>query len=407
MKKSTDQNSAALAGVKVLDLSRVLAGPSATQTLGDLGADVVKVEHPHGGDDTRSWGPPFVEDDAQNNVETSYFACCNRNKRSVTLDFKNPEDLNTLKSLAQRADILVENFRPGGLAKYGLDYEHLSAINPSLIYCSITGFGQTGPYAHRPGYDFLMQGMGGLMSITGHAEDHVGGEPMKVGVAICDLFTGLNAVTAILAALQFRHRTGEGQHIDCALLDNQVAMLANQSSNWLNSGVTPRRMGNHHPSIVPYQVFTAQDGHLIINCGNDGQFQRLCTALDDPEIATDQRFVHNEARCANRGELERILNAKLKTRPVAEVITLLEAVNVPCGPINDIPSVFADDHLRSRRVEVSLKREDGVSFASVAYPPKLSKSPARYLKAPPQLGAHNAEVSRDWAINHPDKAPRS
>jgi len=397
MNSSVNQD-VALGDLKVLDLSRVLAGPSATQMLGDLGADVVKVEHPEGGDDTRKWGPPFVEDNLKNNVETAYFSCCNRNKRSVTLDFKNPHDLKMLRLMAQRADIVVENFRPGGLTRYGLDYESLSATNPRLIYCSITGFGQTGPYAHRPGYDFLMQGMGGLMSITGHAHGEEGGDPMKVGVAICDLFTGLNAVTAILSALHFRHRTGEGQYIDCALLDSQVSMLANQASNWLNSGVTPRRMGNHHPSIAPYQVFTAQDGHIIINCGNDGQFQRLCAALGDPTLALDERFVNNEVRCANRDELERALNSKLKTQTVAELIALLESVNVPCGPINDIPSVFADEHLKARQLEVSLDREDGVTFVSVGYPPKLSKSPARYHKAPPKLGAHNAEVFQDWGL---------
>lgn len=388
----------ALAGLKVLDLSRVLAGPSATQMLGDLGADIVKVERPDGGDDTRRWGPPFVKNELGGSVETAYFASCNRNKRSVTLDFKSAEDLKSLQSLARRADILVENFKPGGLARYGLDYQSLSAINPRLIYCSITGFGQTGPYAHRPGYDFLMQGMGGLMSITGHAPGVEGDEPMKVGVAICDLFTGLNAVTAILAALQFRHRTGEGQHIDCALLDSQAAMLANQASNWLNSGVTPQRMGNHHPSIVPYQVFAAQDGHVIINCGNDGQFERLCAALGDPALSSDVRFADNEARCAHRGELERIINMHLSTLRVAEAIPLFESVNVPCGPINDIPTMFDDPQVKARDVEVKLLREDGATFTSVAYPPQLSRSPARYHRAPPVLGAHNAEVFQDWGI---------
>lgn len=396
MQPSASQEGA-LTGIKVLDLSRVLAGPSATQILGDLGADVIKIENPQGGDDTRSWGPPFIKDHYNQNVESAYFSCCNRNKRSVALDFKNPEDLQTIINLAQKADILVENFKPKGLEKYQLDYKSLNALNSRLIYCSITGFGQSGPYAHRAGYDFLIQGMGGLMSITGQA-DGVGAEPMKVGVAICDLFTGMNAVTSILAALQFRHRTGQGQHIDCALLDHQVAMLANQSSNWLNCAQTPQRMGNHHPSIAPYRVFKGSDGHLIINCGNDGQFQRLCSALEMPWIAQDSRFINNEVRCINREVLDHLLSDHLQTRQISEILSLLELANVPCGPINDIPTIFNDEHLKSRQMEVSLQREDGVLFSSVAYPAKLSLSPAQYRQAPPKLGAHNEVVLREWGV---------
>ena len=389
----------ALAGVKVLDLSRILAGPSATQMLADLGADVVKIENPNGGDDTRGWGPPFIETEDGTRSEAAYFACCNRGKRSVSLDFTTEEGAQTARELAKAADILVENFKPGGLAKYGLDYASLKKINPRLIYCSITGFGHSGPYANRPGYDFLIQGMGGLMSITGQPDGTPGAEPVKVGVAICDLFTGLNSVSAILAALYYRTQTGEGQHIDCALLDCQVAMLANQSSNWLNCGITPQRMGNNHPSIVPYRVFAVADGHVIVNCGNDGQFARLCGALGKPEMAEDERFKTNEARCENRELTDQILADLLISYERQAVITLLEGVNVPCGPINDIPAIFGDPHLQHRQMEVHLNREDGTAFKGVAYPPKLSKTPARYVSPPPELGAHNDDVLKEWGVS--------
>ena len=388
----------ALAGVKVLDLSRILAGPSATQMLADLGADVVKVENPNGGDDTRGWGPPFIEDDNGVRSEAAYFACCNRNKRSVTLDFTTEEGAQSARELASKADILVENFKPGGLQKYGLDYESLKAFNPGLIYCSITGFGHSGPYANRPGYDFLIQGMGGLMSITGQPNGSPGAEPLKVGVAICDLFTGLNAVSAILAALYYRTRSGEGQHIDCALLDCQVAMLANQSSNWLNCGITPRRMGNNHPSIVPYRVFAVADGHVIINCGNDGQFSRLCGVLGVPEMAEDARFKTNEARCDNRELTDQTIADLLVSYEKQTLISLLEAVNVPCGPINNIPAVFADPHLQHRQMEVNLEREDGAIFKGVAFPAKLSKTPARYDRPPPRLGEHDQAIFKEWGL---------
>jgi crotonobetainyl-CoA:carnitine CoA-transferase CaiB-like acyl-CoA transferase len=388
----------ALAGIKVLDLSRILAGPSATQMLADLGADVVKIENPNGGDDTRGWGPPFIKTADGTRSEAAYFACCNRGKRSVSLDFTTEEGAQTARELAKVADILVENFKPGGLAKYGLDYATLKEINPHLIYCSITGFGHSGPYANRPGYDFLIQGMGGLMSITGQPDGAPGAEPVKVGVAICDLFTGLNSVSAILAALYYRTQTGEGQHIDCALLDCQVAMLANQSSNWLNCGITPQRMGNNHPSIVPYRVFAVADGHVIVNCGNDGQFSRLCGAVGKPEMAEDHRFKTNEARCENRELTDQILADILIDYERQPLITLLEGVNVPCGPINDIPAIFADPHLQHRQMEVQLSREDGSSFNGVAYPPKLSKTPARYASPPPELGAHNKEVLKEWGV---------
>ena len=388
----------ALAGVKVLDLSRILAGPSATQMMADLGADVVKVENPNGGDDTRGWGPPFIEDDNGVRSEAAYFACCNRNKRSVTLDFTTEEGAQSARELASKADILVENFKPGGLQKFGLDYESLKALNPGLIYCSITGFGHSGPYANRPGYDFLIQGMGGLMSITGQPDGSPGAEPVKVGVAICDLFTGLNAVSAILAALYYRTHSGEGQHIDCALLDCQVAMLANQSSNWLNCGIMPRRMGNNHPSIVPYRVFAVADGHVIINCGNDGQFSRLCGALNVPEMAEDARFKSNEARCDNRELTDQTIADLLVSYEKQTLISLLEAVNVPCGPINNIPAVFADPHLQHRQMEVNLEREDGAVFKGAAFPAKLSKTPARYDRPPPRLGEHEQAVFEEWGL---------
>ncbi|MDG2293506.1 MAG: CaiB/BaiF CoA-transferase family protein, partial [Methylophilaceae bacterium] len=272
-------------------------------------------------------------------------------------------------------------------------------INSSLIYCSITGFGQTGPYSHKPGYDFLIQGMGGLMSVTGQADGQAGAEPLKVGVAICDLFTGLNAVTAILAALHHRTASGIGQYIDCSLLDSQAAMLANQSSAWLNSKVLPQRMGNNHPSVVPYRVFAASDGHLIINCGNDRQFQNLCAVIEMPELSRDSRFKTNEQRCKNRTLIDDILASRLMEMKADDIIRLLESVSVPCGPINTIPDVFSDPHVKSRATQVSTMRDDGVVFSSVAYPPKLSETPARYERPPPRLGEHNEQVLRDWGIS--------
>jgi crotonobetainyl-CoA:carnitine CoA-transferase CaiB-like acyl-CoA transferase len=387
----------ALEGLRVLDLSRILAGPWATQILADLGADVVKVESPKGGDDTRIWGPPFLTDGDGHRSDAAYFACCNRNKRSVCIDFATEEGADRVRALARQADILVENFKQGGLARYGLDYETLHALNPRLIYCSVTGFGQTGPYAHRAGYDFLIQGMGGLMSFTGQPDGQPGAEPMKVGVAVSDLFTGMNAVTAILAALQYRHRTGEGQHIDCALLDCQVAMLANQASNWLNGAREPQRLGNNHPNVVPYRVFGAADGHLIIACGNDRQFAKLCTALGRPELASDARFATNEGRIAHRETVDGLISEIVATMTKAETIACLEAAGVPCGPINTVPEVFADEQVRARGLAVAMERPDGAVIHTTAYPVRLSRSPARYRSAPPVLGAHTAEVLRDWA----------
>ena len=290
----------ALAGIKVLDLSRILAGPYAAQMFADLGADVVKVENPDGGDDTRKWGPPFTKNADGSRDDAAYFSACNRNKRSVTIDFSTEDGADLVRQLAAKADILIENFKPGGLQKYGLDHASIAAFNPGIIYCSITGFGQTGPYSHRSGYDFLIQGMGGLMSITGQPDGSPGGGPVKVGVAVCDLFTGMFAANAALAALAYRSRTGIGQHIDCALLDSQISMLANQSANWLNAEICPDRMGNSHPSVVPYTVYEAKDGFVIIACGNDKQFIRLTAALGIPALADDDDFASNEARIKNR-----------------------------------------------------------------------------------------------------------
>jgi len=386
----------ALAGLRVLDLSRVLAGPWATQMLADLGADVVKVESPDGGDDTRKWGPPFMEGAEGKRSDAAYFACCNRNKRSIVLDFRKPEEVETVERLAARADILVENFKVGGLAKYGLDYESLRVGNPGLIYCSITGFGQKGPYAHRSGYDFLIQGMGGLMSVTGQPDGTPGAEPMKVGVAVADLFTGMSATTAILAAVNWRHRTGKGQHIDCALLDSQIAMLASQGSNWLNGGVTPERLGNSHPNVVPYRVFEAKDGHVIVACGNDAQFGRLSAALDRPDLAADARFATNEARIGNRAALEALLGEVIGRLDREDVIARLEAAQVACGPINTVPEVFDDPHVKARGVEVPMERADGMQVRTTAFPAKLSETPATYRRAPPELGEDTEAVLEDW-----------
>ncbi len=387
----------ALAGLKVLDLSRILAGPYATQLFADLGADVVKVENPDGGDDTRRWGPPFTSKADSSRGDAAYFSACNRNKRSITVDFATKAGADLLRDLAKTADIIVENFRPGGLQKYGLDYASIAAINPGIIYCSITGFGQTGPYSNRPGYDFLIQGMGGLMSITGQPDGSPGAGPVKVGVAVCDLFTGLFTANAALAALAYRNRTGKGQHIDCALLDSQVAMLANQSANWLNAEFCPTRMGNHHPSVVPYTVYKAADGFVIVACGNDKQFIRLTAALGVPEIGDDAAFMTNEARIKNRDRLDLVLGNAIADFDRETVITLLEKAGVSCGPINDIAEVFDDPQVQARGLRIDQRRSDNSPISSTAFPAKLSETPAHYHSAPPLLGEHNDDVLRQWA----------
>ena len=392
-----DHKPTALAGLKVLDLSRILAGPYATQLFADLGADVVKVENPDGGDDTRRWGPPFTSKADGGRGDAAYFSACNRNKRSITVDFASVAGADLLRDLAKTADIIVENFRPGGLQKYGLDYASIAAINPGIIYCSITGFGQTGPYSNRPGYDFLIQGMGGLMSITGQPDGSPGAGPVKVGVAVCDLFTGLFTANAALAALAYRNRTGKGQHIDCALLDSQVAMLANQSANWLNAEFCPTRMGNHHPSVVPYTVYKAADGFVIVACGNDKQFIRLTAALGVPEMGDDAAFMTNEARIKNRDRLDLELGNAIADFDRETVITLLEKAGVSCGPINDIAEVFDDPQVQARGLRIDQRRSDNSPISSTAFPAKLSETPARYHSAPPLLGEHNEDVLRQWA----------
>lgn len=393
MSDSATSNTGALAGVKVLDLSRVLAGPWAAQMLGDLGAEVIKIERPRTGDDTRAWGPPFVLDrEGESTGESAYYMCTNRNKRSVAVDFTQPEGQKLVQALVQQCDVLVENFKAGGLAQYGLDYETLHALNPRLVYCSITGFGQDGPYAHRAGYDFLIQGMGGLMSVSGHSDDVPGGGPMKVGVALTDILTGLYASTSILAALQARDRTGRGQHIDLALLDVGVACLANQAMNYLYSGQVPQRMGNSHPNTVPYQDFPTADGHMILAVGNDGQFTRFCHAVGAPERAADTRFMTNTARLANRVELVEWIRSITVGRSTAEWIALLEQHAVPCGPINTVKDVFADPQVQARGMRIAMEHPSAGEVPLVASPMRLSDTPVQYRTAPPQLGQHTQEV---------------
>ena len=385
-------DSMALSHLKVLDLSRILAGPWAGQLLGDYGADVIKVERPGAGDDTRGWGPPYVKDrDGQDSSDAAYFLCANRNKRSITVDFTKAEGQRIVRELAAQSDVVIENFKVGGLAAYGLDYATLRAAHPGLIYCSITGFGQTGPYAARAGYDFLIQGMGGLMSVTGRRDGEPGAGPQKVGVALTDVLTGLYATTAILAALAHRERTGLGQHIDLALLDVQVASLANQSMNYLASGEAPGRMGNAHPNVVPYQDFPTADGDFIIAVGNDGQFARLSRALGGAEWAEDPRFATNAARVANRDILIPLLSAATRTRSTAEWVATLERVGVPCGPINNLAQVFADPQVQSRQARRSMER-DGVTVDLVANPVRMSETPPSYRLAPPLLGADTRAV---------------
>jgi crotonobetainyl-CoA:carnitine CoA-transferase CaiB-like acyl-CoA transferase len=387
----------ALQGLKVLDLSRVLAGPWASQMLGDLGADVVKVERPGAGDDTRSWGPPWVKDaDGNDSRQAAYFQCANRNKRSIAVDMAAPEGQALLRELAMQADVVLENFKVGGLAAYGLDYESLQALNPRLIYCSITGFGQTGPYAPRAGYDFLIQGLGGLMSLTGRPDGEDGAGPQKVGVALVDILTGLHATVGVLAALNHRHLSGEGQHIDLALLDVQVAALANQAASYLTTGVSPRRMGNAHPTIVPYQDFPTADGDMILAIGNDGQFTRFSAAVGHPEWAQDGRFATNPARVANRAVLIPLLRQATVMKTTAEWIALLESQAVPCGPINRLAEVFADPQVQARGLHIELPHPTFGSVPGVANPIRLSASPVQYRLAPPLLDEHAQGILDDW-----------
>ena len=383
----------ALSHIRVLDLSRVLAGPWAGQVLADLGAEVIKVERPGAGDDTRGWGPPYLKDGQGNATsEAAYFLCANRNKQSVTIDFTRPEGQALVRQLAAKSDILIENFKVGGLAHYGLDYAALKDLNPRLIYCSITGFGQDGPYAARAGYDFLIQGLGGIMSITGRADGDAGAGPMKTGVALTDILTGLYAGNAMLAALAYREVSGEGQHIDLALLDVQVACLGNQAMNYLTTGIPPKRMGNAHPNIVPYQDFPSADGDMILAIGNDSQFAKFCAVAGHAEWATDARFASNAARVRHREVLIPLLRQATVMKTTAEWIAVLEGAGVPCGPINNLAQVFDDPQVRARGLRVDMPHPLAGSVPQVASPIRLSATPVEYRRPPPLLGEHTRQV---------------
>ena len=385
-----------LGHIRVLDLSRVLAGPWCSQNLADLGADIIKIERPGSGDDTRAWGPPYAKDGAgANTTEAAYYLAANRGKRSVTCDIATPEGQALVRELALHADVVLENFKVGHLKRYGLDYESLKALKPDLVYCSVTGFGQDGPYAHRAGYDFLIQGMGGFMSITGERDDLPGGGPQKAGVAIVDLMTGMYATVAVLAALTHRDRTGEGQHIDMALLDVQVAMLANMASNFHNTGVAPRRFGNAHANIVPYQTFACLDGHIIVATGNDSQYVKFVEAGGCPELATDERFISNPLRVKNRAVLVPLLAAMVARLTRDDWIARLEAVGVPCGPINDIADVFDNEQVVARGIAVDLPHPTAGKVTLVRSPMKMSATPVGATSAPPLLGQHTDEVLRE------------
>lgn len=381
----------ALSHIRVLDLSRVLAGPWATQILGDLGADVIKIEKPGEGDETRRFGPPFLSMPNGSSGDATYFLAANRNKKSVAIDISKPEGAALVRRLARRSHVVVENFRTGTLARYGLDYASLASENPALIYCSVTGFGHDGPYKDKAGYDYLIQGMGGLMSITGQPDGAPGGEPMKVGVAVADVVSGLYTAIAILAALLHQSRTGEGQQIDMALFDCQAAMLANQATGYLVGGTVPRRLGNAHPSIVPYQVFTTADGHLVVAVANDGQFHRFCKVAGVEHLAVDVRFATNAERVRHREALTTTLEPPMRSRSTAEWIGLLENANVPCGPINHVDQVFADPQAIARGLAVSMAHASG-PLGLVASPLRLANTPPEYRLPPPRLGEHTEDV---------------
>jgi crotonobetainyl-CoA:carnitine CoA-transferase CaiB-like acyl-CoA transferase len=385
----------ALSGIKVLDLSRILAGPSAAQLLGDLGADVVKVEKPDEGDDTRKWGPPYVRGKSgEETGESAYYLSANRNKRSIAIDISSDAGRELVHQLIAQADVVVENYKVGSLARYGLAYEQIRDRYPRLIYCSVTGFGQTGPYATRPGYDFLIQGMGGIMSLTGVPD----GEPMKVGVGIADVMTGMYAAVGILAALQHRERTGEGQHIDISLLDTQISWLVNAGTNYLADRKLPGRLGNGHPNIVPYQVFSTADVPLILAVGNDAQFRRFCEVAGLDELASDERYATNPMRIRHRAALCELVDKALRTRPRAAWLRELEAVDVPCGPVNNLEDVFADPHVKARGAELRMPCEwaAGGEIALLANPLRMSATPPSYRRPPPRLDEHAAEVLEDW-----------
>ncbi len=384
---------AALSNLRVLDMSRILAGPWASQILADMGAEVIKIERPGQGDDTRSWGPPYAKDQqGQDTSESAYYLSTNRGKKSITVDITQESGQKIIQQLVSESDVVLENFKVGGLKKYNLDYDSLNKINPQLIYCSITGFGQTGPYANRPGYDFTIQGMGGLMSITGQRDDRPGGGPQKVGVALADVTTGLYATIAILAALVSRHETGEGQYIDLALLDVQAAVLANQAMNYLTTGIAPSRLGNEHPNIVPYQSFATDNGHIVLAVGNDFQFRRFCDLVNNVELANDSRFTTNNERVRNRAILIPIIEKIMKQKSSEEWLQILEKENIPCGPINTIDKVFANEQIQHRGMQLKVKHPAADTISMVANPIQFSKTPNKYDRPPPLLGEHSEEI---------------
>ena len=379
--------------LRIVDMSRILAGPWCGQTFADLGAEVIKIERPGNGDDTRGWGPPFMSDAEGNETDTAaYFLSANRGKKSVTVDITKPEGQDIIRRLVAESDVLLENYKVGGLKKYGLDYESLSKVNPGLVYCSITGFGQTGPYSPRAGYDFLIQAMGGLMSVTGEAEARPGGGPQKIGVALSDILTGLYTVIGALSALAYREKTGRGQHVDMALLDVTVASMANQAMNYLIAGNVPTTMGNAHPNIVPYEAYKAADHYIILAVGNDAQFRRFCEVAGRVDLADNDRYATNRSRVENREELGPILNEIIAARPRAFWLEELEKVGVPCGPINNLEQVFDDPHIQSRGARQEVEHPEAGALPTVANPIRLSESPITYDRAPPVLGQHNADV---------------
>lgn len=386
----------ALSHIRVLDLSRVLAGPWCAQNLADLGADVIKVERPEAGDDTRHWGPPFAKDaQGKDTDETAYFIAINRNKQSITVDISQPDGQEIIRKLAAQSDVVIENYKVGQLKKYGLDYDSLKNVKPDLIYCSITGFGQTGPYAYRPGYDFIVQGMGGFMSVTGEADDFPGASPQKAGVAIADIFTGMYASTAILAAVVYRDRTGEGQYIDMALLDTQIAVMANVSSAYLCSDAVPRRWGNASPTIVPYQTLPTSDGWMIVAAGNNGQFRHFVTVGGEAHLADNPLYSKNPLRVQHRKQLVPLLEEMTRKKTKAEWISLLEEAGVPCGPINNFKEVFENEQVKARGIELQVPHPTAGKMKLVASPMRLSKTPVEVRMPPPTLGQHTEAILRD------------
>jgi crotonobetainyl-CoA:carnitine CoA-transferase CaiB-like acyl-CoA transferase len=385
-----------LSHIRVLDLSRILAGPFSTQILSDLGAEIIKVERPGEGDDTRKWGPPWVQDtDGNDTTDSAYYLACNRGKKSITVDISKPEGQQMIRDLAAKSDVLVENYKVGGLKKYGLTYDDLKDDNPSLVYCSITGFGQTGPYAPRAGYDYMIQAMSGLMSVTGEEDGKPGGGPMRAGVSVADITTGLYSTIAILGALTHRERTGDGQHLDMALLDCATSILANQALTYFNTGIAPVRVGNRHPSVVPYQPFQTSDGHLIIAVGNDGQFERLCGVLGMPEVAADERYAKGSGRIKAQPELAAMIAPLVLEKTTEEWLEIFNGVSVPCGPINNVEDVFNDPQIAHREMRISQPHSKAGSVDLLGSPLNFSATPVEYQGGPPVMGEHTSDVLRD------------